>query len=263
MIVDLTVGPVQKTIMVFGDRSWSRGVGGFSITRPEPFLELPLVYERAFGGSDVSHDNPSKHDWERRNPVGRGFRVHKSLDGLPLPNLEAPEDLIASPSDRPTPQAFGFIDRSWEPRASYVGTYDDDWRTNQCPLLPLDFDVRHFNTVQPELTSRSYLRGDELVRIVGAVPEGVLQFQLPALAIGVSVEFRRGNPRPGVAQLDTVVLRPDDSKANLVWRMSVRCPRKIFDVELVTAFTVQLKTALQFVPEFRDRVPDPGTRFGE
>src|SRR5262249_51272703 len=43
------VGPVQKLLRVFGDREW--GVSGRA-TSPRPFVKMPLVYERAFGGVD-------------------------------------------------------------------------------------------------------------------------------------------------------------------------------------------------------------------
>src|SRR4051794_2831875 len=43
------VGPIRKLLRVFGDRQW--GVSGRP-TSPQPFLNMPLVYERAFGGVD-------------------------------------------------------------------------------------------------------------------------------------------------------------------------------------------------------------------
>jgi hypothetical protein len=261
MMVQLRVGPVEKKVMVFGDRTWS-GTVLSSISRPEPFLTLPLVYERAFGGTDTAHEKPSRHAWEPRNPVGKGFRVHKPVSGLQLPNLEAPDALVTSPSDRPPPSAFGFIDRSWQPRASFVGTYDARWEEEQCPLLPLDFDDRYFQTVPPDLTCRPHLRGDEQVQIVGAVPEGVLECRLPAVAVGVSVEYRRGSPQARIPLLDTVVVRPDERKLSLVWRSTIRCPRKIFDVELIRAFTVKLETALRLFPDFRESVVNTNAHFG-
>src|SRR5262245_24217168 len=48
MEVGFRLGPVQKMLQVTGDRAW--GVTGRS--SPEPFVKMPLVYERAFGGVD-------------------------------------------------------------------------------------------------------------------------------------------------------------------------------------------------------------------
>jgi hypothetical protein len=253
MEVELSVGPVTKRVAVFGDREWSRALGLLPVmSRPKAFLKIPLVYERAFGGRDTSHDDPAKHDWDRRNPVGMGFRTHKPLEGLSVPNIEDPNKLIRDPSDRPAPQGFGFLARDWEPRLSLAGTYDERWQKDQFPLLPEDFDDRFFQAAPPELVCRPHLQGDELVRVVGAVPEGVLETRLPGLAVGVAVHPLHDEDEVRVAQLDTVILRPDESRLNLIWRSAIRCPRKIFDIEEVIAFTVKLETARQYLQDIED-----------
>jgi hypothetical protein len=248
--VELTAGPVTKRAVVIGDREWTRRLGVLSVmTRPEPFLKMPLTYERAFGGSDTTHEDPAKHDWDRRNPVGRGFRVHRPLDATPLPNVEDPSDLIESPSDRPAPQGFGFVDRSWEPRLKLAGTYDERWQAEQLPLPPEDFDDRFFQAAHPDLVCTPHLRGDEPVRIVGAVPEGVVEFRLPGIAIGVGVHTRTDDPARGVALLDTVIIRPDERLINLVWRSVVPCRRKVSDLKRIVAFAVRLSTARDIMGE--------------
>jgi hypothetical protein len=223
----------------------------------QPFRTMPLVYERAFGGVDATHRDPARHAWERRNPVGRGFRTHATIDGLPLPNVEDPDDLIRSPSDRPAPQGFGLIGRDWEPRRSHAGTYDERWRREQAPLPPEDFDNHHFQAAHPDLVAVPRLRGDERVRVNGATPDGLLEFSLPGITIGVAVHPRRGSPERRVAHLDTVLLRPDERKLNMVWRSAIRCPRKVFDIERVVAFAVALKTALSIVPGAYRGEPQP------
>ncbi len=40
---------------------------------PSPFMRMPLVYERAFGGVDTKSAHPER-DWDWRNPVGTGLR---------------------------------------------------------------------------------------------------------------------------------------------------------------------------------------------
>src|SRR5438132_4445083 len=50
--ISLNVGPVQRTIRVFGNRVWRQGVLSSSMSEPEPFEKMPLVWERAFGGTD-------------------------------------------------------------------------------------------------------------------------------------------------------------------------------------------------------------------
>src|SRR5262249_4743280 len=87
--VTLKVESLVKTLRVFGDRVWTGGILGLRMTAPEPFVKMPLVYERAFGGTDAESKDPKKHGWERRNPVGTGFATEEEhLIGRPVPNVE-------------------------------------------------------------------------------------------------------------------------------------------------------------------------------
>ena len=45
-VVRLTLGAIDKTLYVVGDRAWNRGAP----TDPAPFDEMPLTYARAYGG---------------------------------------------------------------------------------------------------------------------------------------------------------------------------------------------------------------------
>ena len=37
------------------------------------------------------------------------------------------------------------------PRVTFVGTYDERWRSERCPLLPSDFDERYHSGAHPDL----------------------------------------------------------------------------------------------------------------
>ncbi|MEJ8857879.1 DUF2169 domain-containing protein [Variovorax robiniae] len=235
MPVTLTVGPVRKRLLVIGDRVWERGLGGLSISEAQPFTRMPLVYERAFGGS-------AEETEEERNPAGVGFHVDAPDSGSPLPNIEDPSHLISSWSDRPAPQGFGFVPGNWQPRKSFVGTYDEAWKEEQFPLPPHDFDHRYFQASHPDLRCSPYLQGDEAVELVGVSPHGPLRFSLPGKALALSVQFRIGEPQRRLAALDTLTFMPDDNKFHMVWRHPIQCPAKILDVETVTAFPIRLST---------------------
>lgn len=120
--VSLQVGTCHQRLAVIGDRYWRRGTfQGAHISRPEPFASLPLVYERAFGGT------PAVDLSEPRNPVGRGlYRNLKEAMDRPLPNIESSEHLIRDLKDHPPPIGVGPIARNWQPRLSFAGTYDRD-----------------------------------------------------------------------------------------------------------------------------------------
>ncbi len=82
---------------------------------------MPLVYERAFGGVDQKSKHPER-DWYWPNPVGTGFAVSRdNLSGVPLPNVEYPDQLITSWNDRPKPAGFGAVAAHWQPRVGLAG----------------------------------------------------------------------------------------------------------------------------------------------
>ncbi|RYG50238.1 MAG: DUF2169 domain-containing protein, partial [Chitinophagaceae bacterium] len=126
--VSLQIGNIRKNVIVFGDRRWERG----SISQPETFYTMPLVYERAFGGSYLV--NGQVMATEERNPVGVGFagsRHESEIYGTPLPNLECPKQLIQHFQDSPMPACFAPIAPNWLPRRSYAGTYGEEWQTKR------------------------------------------------------------------------------------------------------------------------------------
>ncbi|MFQ5503533.1 MAG: DUF2169 domain-containing protein [Planctomycetota bacterium] len=234
--VSLEVANKKKPVRVFGNRYFKRGFLGSSVSRPEPFESMPLVYERAFGGVHEFDTQRNKVLAESRNPVGAGFRgkrKSKELAGRPLPNLEDPACLVEKAGDKARPAAFGFVAPSWQPRLSYAGTYDEAWQKSRAPYLPKDFDPRFFNAAHPDLVCDGYLEGGEPVRIENASRNGLLEFTLPGCRLGIEVRIagRSEKPEP---KLETVLIEPDENRLSLVWRASLACDKQTLKVEQVT-----------------------------
>jgi len=233
--VTLEAGPLAKTVRVFGDRRWQHVLGVSRKTGPEPFDRMPLVYERAFGGVDVSHRKESKRRCEERNPVGAGFTTAgrgDHFEDLPLPNLEDPAHLIGRPRYKPPPAGFGFIGRHWEPRKSFVGTYDEAWQKSRCPLLPLDFDERHFRSAHPDLCAPEHFRGGEPVRVVNAAPKGELRFAVPGLRFELKASLQ-GQESFLDPTLDTMLIEPDLERVAISWKATLPCSRKFLLIDYV------------------------------
>lgn len=222
LLAELHVGPIHKQVRVVGDRTWFKSLGGIGITQPLAFERIPLRYERSFGGWDKSAQDAAKHTFEPRNPLGTGFRAKGSRfeEGLRLPNLESPTEVLKMWGQCPTPMGFGFIEPHWQPRASYAGTYDDAWRKSRSPLLPKDFDRRFLNGAPKDQLVTEYLRGGESVLLAHVAPGGVMGFKLPALSPPrVLAPRARGLDDADLElKLDTVVIDTDAMKLFLVWR---------------------------------------------
>lgn len=227
----LEVGPLRKTVRVFGDRVWKKTIGGHSISNSSYFDKVPLVYERAFGGSDTTHLDPTRHGSETRNPVGTGYRMKNSrkVEGTKLPNLEDPKQLIGSWKDCPEPAAFGFIGRDWEPRRGYAGTYDASWTKLRNPLLPQDFDDRYFLSAHPTLVVKDALKGGEWVRGVNLSSSYEFRFQLPRVVPKIVVQTIGCDFIP-VPKIDTLVVEPDLSQATIIWGARTMIHRRLHSV---------------------------------
>ena len=52
--VHVLVGPVRKSLKVFGPRIWYGGLAGLALTPPRPFTRQPLRWEHAFGWMDTA-----------------------------------------------------------------------------------------------------------------------------------------------------------------------------------------------------------------
>jgi hypothetical protein len=222
------VGPVQKVLRVSGNRAW-RGAG---ISAPEPFVTMPLVYERAFGGVDARSPHPER-DWDWRNPVGTGFAVTRdNLAGVSLPNVEYPDEGVRTPKDRPRPAGFGPIAGHWQPRVGFAGTYDDRWMKERQPLLPEDFDDRFYQCAPPDQQARGFLRGGEPVALHHLTPSGDLRFVLPKVFLGFETRFYDGTRQLHQERtLHTVILEPEYPRVSLVWHTALPCHFKVQKLE--------------------------------
>ena len=232
--VGVRVGPVSKRLRVFGPRVWYEGALGMSLSPPQPFHRLPLMWEHAWGGLDTS--NPKKLASEPRNPDGTGVASDPgALKHQPGPQIEDVDEPIRSSRTKPRPAGVAAIGPGYEPRLGYAGTYDQRWQDERMPLPPVDFDMRFNQVATPDLVVPGFLRGGEPVELVNIGAAGVVQFSLPRLAFDVTAATDSGSLtyRP---VLDTVVLRPDEEQLELTYRSSVPLPRGVNRVRQVLVF---------------------------
>jgi hypothetical protein len=153
MIVSAQIGAKVKRIQVFGKRllEWAGGEVAW-VPPPEPFTEMPLTYENAYGGIDwrvgpwkpgetpgypwgIEVDHPGLYP---RNPFGKGYVVLPGdVPGTELPNLEDPDDLLTQERivtrdpkvwyKQPLPWCFDWLHLMSFPRFIYFQSGVDAW----------------------------------------------------------------------------------------------------------------------------------------
>jgi len=234
--VGLRVNGASKVFSVVGDRTWRVGASGIGISHPTPFVTMPISYDRAFGGVDNRHEDPSKHVAFMANPVGRGFSKDlrpSSIDGIPLSNTEEIGQSITRPDDeRYLPMAFGPLGRSWDPRRKLAGTYDDAWVQDHFPFLPPDFDDRYYQAA-PLDQQIAHPRGGEEIVLQNLSPEGRIAFTLPVFDAPVHFFPKKGEREDGRLLLDTIVIEPDQRRFMLTWRAIRPLKKNMFEVAQV------------------------------
>ncbi len=240
--VSLRVGPLQKTLSVFGDRFWVKKAGMWVISDPLPFSEIALAWSNAFGGPGCDE-----------NPLGKGMAPVTGDDGRqvhPLPNIEYPHRLMGSPADRLPPAGFGPLDLMWPQRAKKQGTYDDKWLKERWPYFPDDMDYEFFNTAPEDQFLEDFFQGGEQIELVNMHPEyQVIRSCLPRVRMRCFVTRRKSLKAAEQEEIfeevatrsDTLWLFPSIMKAVVMYRGTCRILDDEFaDVQRVFVATERL-----------------------
>jgi hypothetical protein len=265
LVVSVEVqGHGKKEVLVTGDRGalfpdpdQSLTTREVRFTAPRPFREMPLVWERAYGGSDrLAFADPLPY---MKNPIGTGFlmgatdRPYGYL--LVLPNLEdpaqklVPKKLEVDPANwatGPLPCSLGWYPRYWLPRAELMGNPD--------PGIPMEelfpdglpegvkiewkpTDIRYYNGA-PAGLSVGPLAGNEtivLTNVHRSKPRYVVT--LPGDKPAATWDPGDGVPRLAKLTLGTVALQMEEERAYLTWHAAcditgVFVPRFMGDIKI-------------------------------
>jgi len=247
MDVSVEIANVKKTIRVIGNRKCTfREKKSPIFSDPIGFTEMEIRYEKAYGGSD-NLSIPKLPLVYPRNNMGTGFavkNVSEVVDGLELPNLEDPNDLLTP--DRlilgdiyrwnlqPLPQGFGWFQKTWYPRSSFVGSVpgfvnpDEVMREEILGLVPKgqialarqfklpSYDIK-FNNGASLGFVLPFMSGGESVRLTNMTKDGKLEFTLPKDTPGIMLDISLGENelKPFI---HSVCIRLEDMQVDMVWR---------------------------------------------
>lgn len=192
--IGVSIGPLAKRAMVFGDRHWVRDNGDVKMSYAEPYQAMPLTPDRAFG-------------CERHpvNPAGKGSDPHYILEHFgyaPLPNIEHPDSLIRTQTDQPDPVLFGPLGHDHPLRKSKVGRPSWDWVKTSFPEPPPGFDSAYYNVAPSDQRFGAALKGDEAFSVWGmSAGHPVIRSHLPGLRVRLFAVHDTGARR--MTEIDT------------------------------------------------------------
>ncbi len=226
-------GVMSKSFDVVGERQWRATAFGTKVSEPEAFTQMPISYDRAYGGTAVDPAKPDHVLTYLPNPVGRGYYpLTKELDGKPLPTTqERGRDATEVAGDY-RPMWSGFIGRSWPPRVRFAGTYDKEWLDEQAPFWPDDFDYRYFQST-PANQQIPYPQGDEEITLLNLAPEGLTRFRVPKESVPILLIPYQGEDRWVDGVIDTMLIEPDQGRVALTWRAILPLKKDVFEVREV------------------------------
>lgn len=208
MDVRLRVGDFGRHWRVFGDRRWMKTPHGFKASPPEPFDEMLLAYDKAYGGSAVFERRFKTYCFENRD--GKGFvEREQDVDGLPLPNLEDADHLIQTWRDRPLPAGL-----APPPRASTLRGargFRVDLQAGTTTIEPLAFCFSH-----PGMLLPAYPAGERFA-LTGMGLRERLTFSVPPIDLSVQVVLG-GREHELSLVPDTLCVFPDHGRICVVSR---------------------------------------------
>ncbi len=179
---------LDKRVHVFGDQK------GQEI---KPFVAIPLVYEKAYGGPGY-----------RENPIGTGV-----LEGDAPPNILDPQapDRVAG---------FAPISKTWPARTQLAPPEVRAALERPVAEIPPGFDFRYFHAAPPD-QRLAQLVGDEWIVLEGVHPEHThLHMELPGAMAMVRVVGTESDGRVFSLRADTLRIDPEAERCTIVWRNS-------------------------------------------
>lgn len=215
--VSFCLGSVNKQLHVFGDREWTYGlVPTHQVGEAKPFAEMPIRYERAYGGEDYE-----------QNPVGIGYTGQRfgafigQNQGM-MPNIEYADTPVESHTKEYPPAGFGPLDIRWPQRHKKSGTYDQAWIDKDYPALPDDIDWGVYNAAAEDQWLDEELEGGEYYRLEGMHPKKpVIEGHLPDMRVRAVVRRLGQEAKDSedvVLTPDTVWFVPDEELGVLIYR---------------------------------------------
>ncbi|MEJ2403257.1 MAG: DUF2169 domain-containing protein [Candidatus Thiodiazotropha sp.] len=230
--VGIAFGDMEKKIYVTGKRSVRKALVGWKLTQPEKILSLPLMYEYAFGGVNRYPEAVNKtdeykiHEVFLNNPAGCGFVDSKWLsmakpDQFQAPQLEVLDEHYNGQQTNYPVAGFGPLARSWLPRSSLAGTYDEKWKSERWPGLPIDHDYRYWNCA-PADQQIDFPTGGEEIGLLNLHPDiQRIYLRLPKYRYISVIRLQSGPMLRKNFNLDTIGIDMESRELHCLYRVTV------------------------------------------
>ncbi len=212
---------LDKTVRFTGPRTWTRSrLGGWQLSPIESCSAVRLSYANGFGGASAKVEREDDAFWP--NPFGRGFYGRDKVDSereYHAPQILSKDDIELKWGRLIDPIGLSPMDGKQAARLQFAGTYDEAWKENVAPNIPLDMKLDFWNTVPQDQVVSPYLEGGEIIRTIGLFPtvDGARNFALPNFYVtGLPITGRFKHEAMPM-HIDTVIIDLDTSHVTIRW----------------------------------------------
>lgn len=210
VIININDNILHK-IKVFGNRTWKSFFGSLSSSAPEPFTEIPLTLNNAFGGTanwdGIEIPYPA-------NPYGKGY-YHKKEEaiGKELPNIEHYDNRITKWNSWQEPAGVASFP-IMPLKAKYNLVLHDDKKTIK------EVDAKFFNSAFPNLIVDKIEIGDTIT-IKGVTENNAFTFKIPKTDLEVDIVLGEKDIIRKMV-IDQIGIVPDKGQVFLTYRFPFR-----------------------------------------
>ncbi|MFO0553970.1 MAG: DUF2169 domain-containing protein [Polyangiaceae bacterium] len=178
--VEVSVGPYDVKLDVFGDRVWEGPGDALIPSAPVPFDHMPIIYARAFGGPAPGEYGTLPY---YKNPTGKGFYLRSGdARGKPLPNIEWADKHLDVWDGKPDPAGLAPYPATWGLRTEKTVIADIERES-----IEVEPEGGLYDRAHPALSGKLVEPGP--LAIKGMTPSGYLQVELPPCSATLFVEL--------------------------------------------------------------------------
>jgi hypothetical protein len=238
----------KKIVRVYGDRYCTYQKNEFPLySEPKNFVEMPVEYERAYGGKDTISIFNETYTYPR-NPIGKGYALLNTphlIDELQLPNYEDPNDLLLPNklitekphnwNNLPLPQGFGWVAPNTYPRSSFAGIVPAYISVDEIPKeallgivpknqvalsrqLKLPSYNAQFNNGASLGMIYDYLKPKSNIKLANFFEESrLMEFQLPRIEPVIYLDIGKGQKKL-TTELQTIIINIDTHTIDIIWQ---------------------------------------------
>jgi len=205
---------VNYPLLVKSEKLYHKAGIIWTPTLREKAFNVPIIYEKAYGGTIVQKDINEEDDeyiyYSKYNPVGCGVKKIKDpkeyINSVQISNLDE--------KPQKNPAGYGFIAKNWQNRLDFIAKYDEKWLEEQHPLPPKDFNYDYNQAANQKLILVDYAKAGYKFELQNLkINQKDFYFEIPELELITVVKTDLKDSYQSM-NIDTIIVDINDEDKN-------------------------------------------------